>query len=111
MWDLAALAFMGAGILAGLTALVVARRGRMRLRLPLPILAVFGALAFCGALWLIAPYLPAGLTRSTMTPRTCAQVVAMGFGTARIGEPGYFRHLDADQDGISCEWWPNRARQ
>lgn len=104
--------FLGAGAALAMVAFLVSRRRRLRRgptwfrRVPLPVLAALGGLGFTGALWLAAPYIPSSLTRGVYYPRTCAQARAMGFGNARVGEPGYFRHLDADGDGISCEPLP-----
>ncbi|GGJ29780.1 excalibur calcium-binding domain-containing protein [Neoroseomonas lacus] len=108
--------FLGGGVAAGLAALMVARPAllrrpwRSRWGIALPFLAVLGALAFTGALRLVAPYVPASLTRAYGVPRNCAQARAMGYASARIGTPGYFRHLDADGDGISCEPPPRPRR-
>lgn len=85
-------------------------RARRSLRhLAIPSLAVVVAIGFSGFLWLITPYAPRGLMR--VHPMNCAQARAMGFADARIGTEGYFRHLDADNDGISCESvWVDRRR-
>jgi hypothetical protein len=102
--------FLGAGAALAIAAVLVSRRRRIRrgptwLRwVPLPVLAALGGLGFTGALWLAAPQVPSSLTSNY--PRNCAQARAMGYGNARIGQPGYFRHLDADGDGISCEPLP-----
>ncbi|WP_083241571.1 excalibur calcium-binding domain-containing protein [Methyloceanibacter stevinii] len=37
----------------------------------------------------------------------CASPEAVGLAPARRGKPGYWTHLDADNDGVSCEPWPN----
>lgn len=36
--------------------------------------------------------------------RRCADAAAAGYGRMREGEPGYAHHLDADGDGVACEW-------
>ena len=103
---------LAGGMLVGLIAVALSRPGamqrlwRVRWTIALPILAALGGLGFTGALWLIAPHIPASLTRTYAAPRSCAEARAMGYGTARIGQPGYFRHLDGDGDGISCEPLP-----
>lgn len=103
---------LGGALAAGIAALMVGRPAmrrrlwRSRWGILLPFLAALGALAFTGALRLVAPYVPASLTHGSVVPRNCAQARAMGFASARIGTPGYFRHLDADGDGISCEPLP-----
>jgi hypothetical protein len=38
----------------------------------------------------------------------CNAARAVGLAPAKKGEPGYWPHLDADADGISCEPWPHR---
>ena len=108
---------LGAGLTLGLAAWLVARgfgpRHGVRVvgRLPLMVLATLGGLAVGGGLWLAAPYLaPFVASGSPPVPTTCAQARAMGYGTARIGQPGYFAHLDADRDGISCEPRPRWMR-
>ncbi|GLR88461.1 excalibur calcium-binding domain-containing protein [Bradyrhizobium iriomotense] len=35
--------------------------------------------------------------------RTCREARAAGYSRMRVGEPGYARHLDRDNDGIACE--------
>lgn len=101
--------FLAVGLAFAVAAYLVSlglsvRRGTQWVkRLPLPVLAALGGFGITGALWLAAPYVPSSLT--TVYPRTCAQARAMGYGTTRVGEQGYFRHLDADRDGISCEPW------
>jgi Excalibur calcium-binding domain len=40
--------------------------------------------------------------------RNCAAARAAGAAPLRRGQPGYSSHLDADGDGIACEWsWRN----
>jgi hypothetical protein len=111
--------FLGAGLLLGIAAWLISRGirpariagriARWPLRLPLMLLAALGGLGVGGALWLVAPYLgPWLVTDAHRTPATCAEARAMGYGSARVGERGYFAHLDADRDGVSCEpvpWW------
>jgi hypothetical protein len=53
--------------------------------------------------------MPSGLMRAY--PLNCAQARAMGYANAQIGKPGYFRHLDRDRDGISCEPVPALGRR
>ena len=33
----------------------------------------------------------------------CGAAYAVRLAPARIGQPGYWRHLDPDNDGVSCE--------
>ncbi|PVE20515.1 hypothetical protein DC522_31845 [Microvirga sp. KLBC 81] len=43
--------------------------------------------------------------------RTCAQARAAGAAPIARGNPDYAPHLDADGDGIACEWyWRNWFR-
>ena len=35
--------------------------------------------------------------------RNCSEARAHGYSRMRVGEPGYARHLDRDNDGIACE--------
>jgi hypothetical protein len=42
------------------------------------------------------------LSRPSYVPRTCRSAPQF----AHRGEPGYFAHLDRDNDGISCEPYP-----
>lgn len=39
----------------------------------------------------------------------CSAARAVGLAPAFRGQPGYWPHLDADQDGISCEPWKRIA--
>jgi Excalibur calcium-binding domain len=36
--------------------------------------------------------------------RYCSEARAAGVAPIRRGQPGYADHLDADGDGIACEW-------
>ncbi|SHI37839.1 Excalibur calcium-binding domain-containing protein [Roseomonas rosea] len=42
--------------------------------------------------------------------RNCDAARAVGLAPARRGAPGYWEHLDADEDGISCEPWGRNRR-
>jgi hypothetical protein len=35
--------------------------------------------------------------------RNCSEARAAGYSRMRVGQPGYARHLDRDNDGIACE--------
>ena len=54
---------------------------------------------------------PADTTlRHLQARRNCDAARAVGHAPAYRGQPGYWPHLDADQDGIACEpyarrWW------
>ncbi|MCC7281661.1 MAG: excalibur calcium-binding domain-containing protein [Acetobacteraceae bacterium] len=45
--------------------------------------------------------------RHQLAARSCSAARAVSLAPARIGEPGYWPHLDADRDGIACEPWPS----
>ena len=74
----------------------------------IPLLAALGGCAFAAFLWLISPFAPRSLMQAY--PVNCAQARAMGFANAQRGWPGYFAHLDADNDGVSCEPLPRSGR-
>jgi hypothetical protein len=38
--------------------------------------------------------------------RNCATARSLGLAPASRGKPGYWPHLDADDDGVACEPWP-----
>lgn len=40
----------------------------------------------------------------------CASARMMGLAPAGRGKPGYWPHLDRDNDGIACEPWPRVPR-
>jgi len=44
--------------------------------------------------------------RHILAAANCDTSRALGLAPARKGEPGYWRKLDADRDGIACEPWP-----
>jgi hypothetical protein len=49
--------------------------------------------------------------RSYSSFRSCADARAAGAAPLHRGQPGYSSHLDADGDGIACEWsWRNWFR-
>lgn len=41
--------------------------------------------------------------RHWVASTNCETARGVGLAPARISQPGYWRHLDADNDGISCE--------
>ena len=108
--------WFGASLLFALAAWVVLRGYHRAVglrwlgRVPLMVRAAVGGLGVGCVLWLAAPYLRPFVITVPPTPATCAQARALGYGTARIGEPGYFAHLDADGDGFSCEPLSYRRR-
>jgi hypothetical protein len=68
----------------------------------------YPAIAFVGAV-LATTYLlnspwPVGLTlRHLVAFTNCDGARTVGLAPARRGEPGYWSHNDADNDGIACE--------
>lgn len=48
---------------------------------------------------------PAEMKAKHMAARkSCEAARATGLAPATKGYPGYWPHLDADNDGVSCEW-------
>jgi len=63
-------------------------------------------IAIVVGLFLLSPW-PAGATiRHLLSYPNCDVARAMDLAPARRGEPGYWSHHDADNDGIACEPWP-----
>lgn len=98
------------------------RRRRLVERLGLSALAAVGG---CAAVWALLSYGPAlpslpslsfgpspSVAQVSVGPfRNCAAARAAGAAPLRRGQPGYAYHLDADGDGIACEWtWRNWFR-
>jgi Excalibur calcium-binding domain len=82
-----------------------------RLFILIAIIAVI-ALKFIVDVFVLSPW-PVTVTLMHLQARSnCDAARAVGLAPARRGEPGYWEHLDADGDGISCEpWSPARQRQ
>ncbi|WP_332687972.1 excalibur calcium-binding domain-containing protein [Devosia sp.] len=52
---------------------------------------------------------PLDLTiRHWLAAPNCAATQMVGLAPARMGQPGYYSHHDADLDGIACEPWRGR---
>ncbi len=99
------------------------RRQRRVERLGLSALAAVGG---CAAVWAFLSYGPAlpsppslsflssssAAQATSVGPfRNCAAARAAGAAPLHRGQPGYAYHLDADGDGIACEWsWRNWFR-
>ncbi|MGF9763378.1 excalibur calcium-binding domain-containing protein [Microvirga sp. 0TCS3.31] len=95
------------------------RRRRLVERFGLSALAADGG---CAAVWAFLSYglaLPSlSFGSSSSAPqvsegpfRNCAAARAAGAAPLHRGQPGYAYHLDADSDGIACEWtWRNWFR-
>ncbi|WP_231611791.1 excalibur calcium-binding domain-containing protein [Rhodococcus sp. CX] len=47
---------------------------------------------------------PAPAPQSSAYYKNCAAARAAGAAPLYIGEPGYRSKLDADGDGVACEW-------
>jgi Excalibur calcium-binding domain len=91
------------------------RRRRLVERFGLSALAAVGG---CAAVWAFLSYGPALPTLPSLSfgssssaaqvsvgPfRNCAAARAAGAAPLRWGQPGYAPYLDADGDGIACEW-------
>lgn len=74
-------------------------------RLPALIAAAAFAAGLIAVLQAYAPWPPFLVLRHLMSAANCATASAMRLAPARRGEPGYWPGLDADNDGIACEWW------
>jgi Excalibur calcium-binding domain len=96
------------------------RRERLMRYMVQPGLVALGSAA---VIWAVFSYGPAlgpllsfgsspSVTQVSYGPfRTCADARAAGAAPLLRGQPGYAYHLDADGDGIACEWsWRNWFR-
>lgn len=82
-------------------------RALRRKLLPLVIYAACGAGIFW-ATFIDKPFTPnMGLSRHVNVPRDCDAARAAGMAPLIVGQPGYHPKLDADGDGIACEWNPS----
>jgi hypothetical protein len=91
----------------------IARRHERRLRLlsllnesrraVLPASIVF-AVAF--AAFYFSPFPPRVTVEHVLAFPNCAMAHVAGLFPSRRGEPGYWPHLDRDDDGIACEEVP-----
>jgi hypothetical protein len=96
------------------------RRRRLLRQLGLSALVAVGSFAGVWAVLSYGPSLPSlsfgsspsvTQVRSFSSFRNCAAARAAGAAPLRRGQPGYASHLDADDDGIACEWsWRNWLR-
>jgi hypothetical protein len=64
--------------------------------------AVFAA-AFAGLI--LSPFTPIDTLKHLLAFPNCASAQALGLTPSRRGQPGYWSHLDRDNDGVACEWW------
>ncbi|HMA56930.1 MAG TPA: excalibur calcium-binding domain-containing protein [Pseudolabrys sp.] len=68
-------------------------------------LSIVVAICSFGFFWYLAnsPW-PIGLTLKHLAASpSCTAARMVGLAPSRIGRPGYWKHLDADRDGIACE--------
>ena len=93
------------------------RRQRLIRRFGLAALVAVASLVSAGAFLSYAPSLSFGSSPSVAQVRNfgpfrnCDAARAAGAAPMRWGQPGYAPHLDADGDGIACEWtWRNWFR-
>lgn len=90
-----------------------ARRAWWRHRSRIGLLVVAGAAIAAAGGFLLdvlvrSPW-PADVTlRHYQARRNCDAARAVGLAPAYRGQPGYWQHLDADNDGIACEPYPVR---
>lgn len=87
-----------------------ARLGRVWRRTRIPALAVVGGLAPILVAILAHPWPPTTTLRHLVAFHSCAVAWEMGLTPSRTGRPGYWRSLDYDGDGRSCEDWTERRR-
>jgi hypothetical protein len=88
------------------------RRQRLLRQLGLPMLALVGSFTVVSGFLLFGPVQwpsfrssPSLAQARSYSPfRTCADARAAGAAPIYRGQPGYTPHLDADGDGIACEW-------
>jgi hypothetical protein len=52
-----------------------------------------------------SPFSPLDTVRHLAAFPNCAAAHAVGLAPSSRGLPGYWAHLDKDQDGIACEGW------
>jgi hypothetical protein len=79
---------------------------RTPLIIPMLMVAVGGGFLFAN---LMTSKWPLDLTiRHWLAAPNCAAARMVGLAPARMGQPGYYSHHDADRDGIACESWRGR---
>lgn len=83
---------------------------RVRCRAKIPALAAGGALVLVLTVLACSPW-PATVTLRHVAALTgCDAAYLVGLAPARSGSPGYWRRLDWDRDGRSCEMKPGLHR-
>ena len=71
------------------------------------VLGTFAVAVVLSIITVASPW-PVGLTlRHIAAAPNCSWARLVGLAPAYVGEPGYYRHHDADHDGIACEPWPH----
>jgi Excalibur calcium-binding domain len=74
----------------------------------MPALAGLAALNLYLALLNFSPWPPLVTLRHIAAYPNCSSARAVGLAPARRGAPGYWPHLDVDNDGVACEPWGAR---
>jgi hypothetical protein len=67
-----------------------------------------GVAAVYLALIALSPWPPLPTLGHLAAYNNCASSRLVGLAPAFRGEPGCWKHLDADNDGKACEPWPRR---
>jgi hypothetical protein len=83
------------------------RRFRIRLLIGLLLAA---ACAPAAQTLIESPWPPLLTLRHHVAGQRCTLARAVGLAPARVGQPGYWQHLDADGNGIACEPLPRDPR-
>ena len=85
-----------------------ARHGRFRRRARTALLAGIGLAVLCTGMVWSYPW-PALLTLKHLAAAGgCSTARLLELAPVRDGEPGYWSHLDRDEDGVACEHWNGR---
>jgi hypothetical protein len=87
-----------------------ARRRRHRRRGEKAAVAVAVAISAYVGLVNLSPWPPLVTVRHLLASGSCQSAWAMGLTPSVEGEPGYWRRLDFEPDGRSCELWTEERR-
>jgi hypothetical protein len=74
------------------------------------IVALAGVIAAYVALVNLSPWPPLLTVRHLLASGSCQSAWAVGLTPSVEGEPGYWRRLDFEPDGRSCELWTEERR-